>query len=61
MWGCPAEARPYRPNEKKLDERIVSCYFIGYVERSRGYKFYNPIEHSVFETGNAKFFEDVEC
>jgi transposase InsO family protein len=60
VWGCPAEARPYRPNEKKLDERTVSCYFIGYAERSRGYKFYNPTEHSVFETGNANFFEDVE-
>jgi transposase InsO family protein len=24
IWGCPAEARPYRPQEKKLDERTVS-------------------------------------
>jgi len=60
VWGCPIEAKPYRPHEKKLDERTVSCYFIGYPERSRGYKFYNPTEFSVFETGNAKFFEDVE-
>ncbi|KAL6332289.1 hypothetical protein AAG906_004851 [Vitis piasezkii] len=30
VWGCPAEARPYKPNEKKLDSRIVSCYFVGY-------------------------------
>ena len=30
IWGCPAEARPYRPHEKKLDSRTVSCYFIGY-------------------------------
>ncbi|RVW21194.1 Retrovirus-related Pol polyprotein from transposon TNT 1-94 [Vitis vinifera] len=21
VWGCPAEARPYKPNEKKLDSR----------------------------------------
>ena len=20
VWGCPAEAKPYRPHEKKLDE-----------------------------------------
>jgi len=33
VWGCPAEARPYKPNEKKLDERTVSCYFFGYSER----------------------------
>ena len=60
VWGCPAEARPYRPNEKKLDSRTVSCYFIGYSERSRGYKFYDPTTKSIFESGNARFFEDVE-
>jgi transposase InsO family protein len=60
IWGCPAEARPYRPNEKKLDARTISCYFIGYSERSRGYKFYDPTTKAIFETGNARFFEDVE-
>ncbi|RVW49821.1 Retrovirus-related Pol polyprotein from transposon TNT 1-94 [Vitis vinifera] len=58
--GCPAEARPYKPNEKKLDSRTVSCYFVGYSERSRGFKFYDPSTRSFFETGNAKFIEDVE-
>ncbi|RVW20371.1 Retrovirus-related Pol polyprotein from transposon TNT 1-94 [Vitis vinifera] len=60
VWGCPAEARPYKPNEKKLDSRTVSCYFVGYYERSRGFKFYDPSTRSFFETGNAKFIEDVE-
>ncbi|RVW47053.1 Retrovirus-related Pol polyprotein from transposon TNT 1-94 [Vitis vinifera] len=60
VWGCPAEARPYKPNEKKLDSRTVSCYFVGYSERSRGFKFYDPSTRSFFEMGNAKFIEDVE-
>ena len=60
VWGCPAEARPYKPNEKKLDSRTVSCYFVRYSERSRGFKFYDPSSRSFFETGNAKFIEDVE-
>ena len=60
IWGCLAEARPYRPHEKKLDSRMVSCYFIGYSERSRGYKFYDPTTKSIFETGNAQVFKDVE-
>ncbi|RVW25652.1 Retrovirus-related Pol polyprotein from transposon TNT 1-94 [Vitis vinifera] len=60
VWGCPIEARPYKPNEKKLDSRIVSCYFVGYFERSRGFKFYDPSTRSFFETVNAKFSEDVE-
>ena len=43
-----------------MDSRTVSCYSIGYSERSRGYKFYDPTTKSIFETGNARFFEDVE-
>jgi len=50
VWGCPAEARPYKPNEKKLDSRTVSSYFIGYSKRSRGYKFYDLILKTIFET-----------
>ncbi|RVX12039.1 Retrovirus-related Pol polyprotein from transposon TNT 1-94 [Vitis vinifera] len=38
----------------------VSSYFIGYAERSRGFKFYDPAIRSIFETGTATFFEDVE-
>nr|KYP65876.1 hypothetical protein KK1_012151 [Cajanus cajan] len=30
IWGCRVEARPYRPNEMKLDSRTISCYFVGY-------------------------------
>ena len=60
VWGCLAKARPYKPNEKKLDSRTVSCYFVGYFERSRGFKFYDPSTRSFFETGNVKFIEDVE-
>ncbi|KAH7834402.1 hypothetical protein Vadar_015602 [Vaccinium darrowii] len=60
VWGCPTEARPYRPNERKLDSRTVSCYFVGYSERSRGFKFYCPSTNTIIETDNAKFIEDVE-
>jgi hypothetical protein len=42
-----------------LDERTVSCYFIGYAERSRGYKFYDPTNRTIFETNTVKFFDDV--
>ena len=38
----------------------MSCYFVGYSERSRGFKFYDPSTKSFFETGNAKFIEGVE-
>lgn len=60
IWGCLVEARPYRSDERKLDSRIVSCYFIGYPKRSKGYKFYDPTTKAIFETGNAHFFKDIE-
>ncbi|XP_014627995.1 uncharacterized protein [Glycine max] len=60
VWGCPVEARPYKPNERKLDSRTMSNYFIGYSERSKGYKFYDPKLKTIFETGTATFFEDIE-
>ncbi|RDX71714.1 hypothetical protein CR513_48894, partial [Mucuna pruriens] len=60
IWGCLAEARPYRPHERKLDSRTVSCYFVGYAKRSRGYKFYDPTSRSFFEVGNARILEEVE-
>ena len=42
VWGCPAKFRLYNPQEKKLDPRTVRCYFIGYPNHSKGYKFFNP-------------------
>ena len=60
IWGCLAKARPYRPHERKMDSRTISCYFVGYAECSQGYKFYDPALRSIFETGNERFLEEVE-
>jgi len=60
IWGCPDEARPYKSHVRKLDSRTVSCYFVSYVEQSRGYKFYDPTSRSIFEVGNVIFLKDVE-
>jgi hypothetical protein len=40
MSGCPAEAKVYNPHIKKLNFKTVSCYFIDYPERSKGFRFY---------------------
>lgn len=45
---------------RKLDSKIVSYYFIGYFEQSRGYPFYDPMTKSIFESANAQFFENIE-
>ncbi|GJZ80052.1 retrovirus-related pol polyprotein from transposon TNT 1-94 [Tanacetum coccineum] len=59
--GCPTEAQVYNPQEKKLDSQTVSGYFIGYPEKSKGYRFYYPNHSSrIVKTGNAKFLENGE-
>jgi hypothetical protein len=59
VWGCPAEAKIFNPNLGKLDPKTVSCHFIGYPERSKGYRFYCPDRHTKFvETRHAEFLED---
>ncbi|KAM6593548.1 hypothetical protein CsatA_001251 [Cannabis sativa] len=60
VCGCLAEARPSRLNGKKLEPKTVRNYFIGYSKQSRGFKFYDPKVRNTFETGIAKFFEDIE-
>ena len=58
VWGCPSEVRICNPQEKKLDLRTISEYFVGYAEKSKGYKFYSS-HHSLrfVESRNAKFLE----
>jgi len=59
VWGCPAEAKVFNPNIGKLDSKTVSCHFIGYPERSKGYRFYCPDRHTkIVETRHAVFLED---
>ncbi|KAK4273328.1 hypothetical protein QN277_021753 [Acacia crassicarpa] len=59
VWGWPSEVRIYNPQEKKLDPRTISGYFVGYAERSKGYRFYCPSHTTRFvESRNAKFLEN---
>ena len=59
VWGCPTEIRVYNPHERKLDPRTISGYFIGYAERSKGYRFYCPSYSTrIVELRNAKFLEN---
>ena len=49
----------FNPNIEKLDPKTVSCHFIGYPEKLKGYRFYCPDRHTKFvETRHAAFLED---
>ena len=57
--GLSSEVRIYNPQEKKLDPRTISGHFVGYAEKSKGYKFYCPYHITrIVELRNAKFLEN---
>ena len=59
VWGSPAEAKVFNPNIRKLDPKIVSYHFIGYPEKSKGFRFYCLDRHTKFvETRHVVFLED---
>jgi hypothetical protein len=59
VWGSPAGAKVFNPNIAKLDPKTVTCHFIGYPDRSKGYRFYCPDKYTKFvETRHAVFLED---
>ncbi|GJT49773.1 reverse transcriptase [Tanacetum coccineum] len=59
IWGCPTEAKKFNPQTKKFDSRTISCYFIGNLERSKGYQFYFPNHTTrIVKTNDAEFLEN---
>ncbi|GJV57213.1 retrovirus-related pol polyprotein from transposon TNT 1-94 [Tanacetum coccineum] len=50
----------YTPQSRKLDLKTISCFFIGYPERSKGYRFYYPSHSTIIvETRHTKFLENA--
>ncbi|KAL0458358.1 UNVERIFIED_CONTAM: Copia protein [Sesamum latifolium] len=55
VWGSPAYVK--RPVGDKLDSRSSLCRFIGYLNETYGYYFYDHSEEKVFVLRNAVFLE----
>jgi hypothetical protein len=59
VWGCSAEARIFNLSIGKLDPKTVSCHFIGYPDKSNGFRFYCSDRYiKIVETRHAVFLED---
>jgi hypothetical protein len=59
VWGSLAEAKIFNPNIAKLDPKTVTCHFIGYPDRSKGYRFYYLDKYTKFvEMRHAVFLKD---
>jgi hypothetical protein len=59
VWGCPAEAKLFNPSIGKLDHKTISCHFIAYPDKLKGFHFYCPDRYiKIVETRHAVFLED---
>jgi hypothetical protein len=59
VWGCPADAKLFNPSIGKLDPKVVSCHFIDYPDKSKGFCFYYPDRYiKIVETRHTIFLED---
>jgi hypothetical protein len=59
VWGCHAKVKVFNPNIGKLDPKTVTCHFIGYPDRSKGYRFYCPNNYAkIVETQHTVLFEN---
>ena len=59
IWGCQAQAKIFNPQIKKLNSKTISCHFIGYPDRSKGFRFYCPSYTTrIVETRRAEFLEN---
>jgi hypothetical protein len=59
VWGCPAEVKIFNSNAGKLEPKTVSCHFIDYPEKFKGFRFYCPDKHTKYvETRHVIFLEN---
>jgi hypothetical protein len=59
VWGCSTEAKLFNPSIEKLDPKTVSYYFIGYPDKSKGFRFYCPDRYiKIVEMRHAVFLEN---
>jgi hypothetical protein len=59
VWGCSTEAKLFNLSIGKLDFKTVSCHFIGYPDKSKGFRFYCSDRYiKIVETRHAVFLED---
>jgi hypothetical protein len=59
VWGCPAEAKLFNPSIGKLDPKTVSCHFIDYPDKSKGFRFYYPDRYiKIVKIRDTVFLED---
>ena len=59
IFGSPAYVHIPDAVRTKLDNKAEKCIFIGYSERSKAYKYFNPMTKKIAISRDVKFDESV--
>jgi hypothetical protein len=59
VWGYPVEAKLFNSSIGKLDPKTMSCHFIGYPDKSKGFHYY-PDRHTKFVEIRHTIFLEAE-
>ena len=59
IWECIAHILIPDPSRDKLLSKIKRCVMVGYPQRSRGYRLFDPESQVILESRNVKFLEDL--
>ena len=58
VFGCNSYVHVPDEKRSKLDKKAIKCIFVGYSQKSKGYKFYNPTTHKMLLGLDAIFHEN---
>ncbi len=59
VFGSPCQALRL-PRPKKLQEKTVSCIFLGYADLKKGYRLWNKEKQTIIYSRDVTFFEDPD-
>ena len=57
VFGCKGFAHVLKEQIQKLDNKAVSCIFLGYRDAELGYKLWDPVKKKVFRSRDVIFQE----
>ena len=57
VFGCICYAHVPDVLRKKLDDKAEKCIFLGYSQKTKGYKLYNPVSGKVIVSRDVTFDE----
>lgn len=57
VFGCNAHVHVDDVKRRKLDKKSIKCIFVGYLDTSKGYKFYDPERERMIKSRDVKFLE----